>query len=161
MLQRVICVSIALLAATMDAQPPAKEPVALKGCELVRGISQFDGKVIRVRGVLQNSDGPDDAFFDEFLPDTCSEAPGRRIVIHVQSPDVHFLANPPRGYRPNMKSVQRVESLLKKAAADGRRVSVTIEGLLVVATSVTPTPARHKPYPASIIIAAIYEAKER
>jgi hypothetical protein len=82
------------------------------------------------------------------------------IVIHVESPDVHFFANPPRGYKPNVKSVHRAESLFNKAAAQSGQVSVTLEGVFVTERPDTRMPPRHKGYFASIVIAAIYDAKQ-
>lgn len=157
MLLRTIIGSAIVLITASASEVPREVNI----CELIRLASQLDGKVVRLSGVLRNSETPEDPSFDELVPETCSDAKDRQTVVHIVSPDVHFLANPPQGYKPDMDSMRRAQSILKKAAVDGKSVSVKVEGVFQIVRQETSMPPRHKRYSASIVIQALREAKER
>jgi hypothetical protein len=153
-----LTIGIAVLVSGANASEPPRE---VNICKLIRLASQLDGKVIQVRGLLRNSDTPEDPSFDELVPESCPDAEGRRTVIHIVSPDAHFLAHSPQGYKPDMDSIRRAEPTLNKAAADARLVSATIEGVLQAVRPQSARAPRHKQYSAVIVIQALREAKER
>src|SRR5882724_9649645 len=94
-------------------------------CNLALRADQFEGKLVRVRGELRNSDRAENPFFDELVGEHCKKAQGGKITIQIVSPDSHFLANPPPGYKPDLYSVRQAEPVFKKAAADHRSVIAT------------------------------------
>ena len=83
----------------------SEEPRDVNICDLTRLADQLDSKLVRVRGILRNSETAAEPFFDELVPENCSDAEGRGMVIRIVSPDVHFLANLPHGYKPDMSSI--------------------------------------------------------
>ena len=129
-------------------------------CDVTRLAGQLDGKVVRVRGLLRNSDTSEDPSFDELVPEGCSNQEGSQTVIHIVSPDTHFLSHPPQGYKPDMNSVRRAEPIFKKAAADGKPVLGTVEGVFHAMRREIAVPPRHKQYSASIVIQALRGASE-
>jgi len=139
----------------------SEEPREVNICDVMRLAGQLDGKVIRVRGLLRNSETPEEPSFDEFVPEGCSDAQGSQTVIHIVSPDVHFLSKPPRGYKPDMNSVRTAERIFRKAAADRKPVSATVEGVFQVLIRDGSAHPLHKQYAASIVVQALRGAKER
>ena len=129
-------------------------------CDLTRLADQLDGKLVRVRGILRNSETAAEPFFDELVPENCSDPEGLRIVIQIVSPDVHFLANPPQGYKADMSSIRRAEPIFKNAAARSRPVAVTVEGVFYSARPQRSAPVRHKQYRGSIVLQALRAVKE-
>jgi hypothetical protein len=58
-----------------------------------------------------------------------TDSNGKQTAIQAVSPDVHFLANPPKGYKPDMNSAKTIDQILDKANAAGKKVmhfSVTV-----------------------------------
>jgi hypothetical protein len=149
------------MVAPLAAVVAGGKPLQVDLCNLPLLANQLEGKVIRVRGVLRNSGTPEEPSFDELVPESCLDSEGRRAVIHVVSPDSHFLDNPPQGYKPDLSSVRRVEPIFRKAAANNKSVSVIVEGVLQTAQWETTAHPRHKQYSASIVIQAFRSAKER
>lgn len=145
----------------LSAATAGEKPREVNICDVVRLASQLNGKIISVRGLLRNSETPEDPYFDELVPERCSDVEDRQIVIHIVSPDAHLLANPPPGYKPDKKSVRRTEPIFKKAAADRKAVLVTVEGLFQVWHRDTRMPPRHKQYSEVIVVQAYRRAKER
>jgi hypothetical protein len=130
-------------------------------CNLGRVASQFDGKIVRISGVLQNSDTSERPFFDELVGKSCKGTKGEQVNLQVVSPDSHFLSNPPEGYKPDMGSLSRAEPIFERAAAHHRSVFATVEGVFYVANQPISGPVRHRRYPAFVVIQALRDVKER
>lgn len=145
----------------LSAATAGEKPREVNICDVMRLANQLDGKIIRVRGLLRNTDTPEDPSFDELVPERCSDVEGSQTVIHIVSPDGHFLANPPPGYKPDMNSARRVKPIFRKAALDEKPVLVTVEGFFRVLHPGTRMPLPHKQYSALIVIQAYRGAKER
>jgi hypothetical protein len=140
------------------AQTPLK-PISV--CNLIQNIQHLDGQVVRVRGTLRSTGGsPADSYFDEMVGISC---PGiGDATVHIVSPDSHFLAASPRGYRPDFESVRKAEKLIAKAQSEGRSVPkfvATVEGVAVKLVSPehfgAGRPLPHGHYGADLILAAI------
>jgi len=135
-------------------------PRDVKICDLRRLASQLEGKIVRIQGSLRNSNTHEDPYFNELVGEDCRVAEGGQITIRIISPDGHFLANPPHGYHPDLDSVRRAESVLKKAIAEHRSVSATVEGAFYAERQISGfTP--HKQYPANIVIQRLRDVKLR
>ena len=139
----------------------AEKPQEVSICDLRRVAEKVEGKVIRVRGLLRNSETRKNPFYDELVPQTCKEPDDRRLVFHVVSPDVHDLANPPSGYEPDMESVRQAERIFRIAARNDRTVSAVIEGVYRSTSEEKAQSSRHKQYSGVIIVQAIRDAKVR
>ncbi len=136
-----------ILGVCIVATATGQGPQNVNICDLISLAGELDGKLVRVRGIVRNSGSSSDPYFDELIPETCSTAEGRRTVIHIVSPDTHFLAHRPRGYRPDMNSVHRAESVFEKAAREGHSVSATVEGVFQSSTPKTSSASpRHREY---------------
>lgn len=129
-------------------------------CDLKRIARQMDGKIVRISGILLNSDTQETPFFDELVGQGC-KATTEQVKIQVVSPDSHFLSNPPPGYKPDMDSVTRAEPIFERAAADHRSVYATVEGALYVTQGPTSGRVRHRRYQAVIVIQAIRSVREQ
>ncbi len=138
-----------------------EKPRDVNICDVMRLADELDGRLIRIRGLLRNSGTIDDPYFDELVPEHCGDEGGRQTVIHIVSPDEHLLSNPPRGYKPDMISIRRVEPLFRKAAKDQKPVSITVDGILQIFRGEELRSPRHRQYSASIVIQALRDAKER
>jgi hypothetical protein len=134
----------------------AANPRAVSLCDLPQLGNQLEGRIIRISGVLRNTDARDNPSFDELT----EECRGRLVRIQIVSPDSHFLDNPPAGYKPDTGSVRRAEPVFQKAAAEGRSVYATVEGVFYPASTQPPGPVRHRQYPAYIVIQAFRNVKE-
>ena len=125
-------------------------------CDVAQSGKSLDGKLIRVTGVLRDAySRVRNSYFDELVDDKCKD-----IEIHVGSADAAFLANVPRSYKPDVKSIQRAEAVAERAAAHGRKLSATVEGVLFVQEKDVSSAPRHKGYPFVLIIQAIRNVKE-
>jgi hypothetical protein len=105
----------------------------LSVCDVVRQADLLDGHVVNVRGTIRSSGGkePSGPYFDEMVA-PCSGT--LTATIKIVSPDAHFLANQPPGYRPDQASIRRAESLFTKEQGRGKSVDevvATVEGFLV------------------------------
>lgn len=142
----------------------ASEPIRrFSVCDLVRTAVQLDGEIVKVYGVLQDSDPKrENPYFDELVSENCKgKGMGEsQAKIQVVSPDSHFLANPPAGYKPDLNSIRRAELMAEKAAAHHRSLSATVEGVLYVPKAASGVP-RHRSYTAIIVVQAIRDTKER
>lgn len=151
----------------VSAQP---SNVPLSICSVIREAGRFEGRVVAIRGILQDSSaGAEDVRFDELVADNCPGWDGEQIRIQVVSPDAHFLANPPRGYRPNMASIRRAERFYEKLLRDRgttRRIWATVEGVLYLpkqdplAVGSAGKPS-HREYTAYLVVQAIRELSAR
>ena len=138
-----------------------ERPRDVRICNLGRVAQQLDGKLVRIIGILQNSDTSETPFFDELVGHGCKASEGEQVKIQIVSPDSHFLSNPPPGYKPDMDSVSRAEAVFERAAAHRRSVSATVEGVFYVSKQQGFGPIRHRSYSAFIVIQALRDVKER
>jgi hypothetical protein len=130
-------------------------------CDLLRSGQWVNGKTVSVRGILTTANPKAlQAHFDELIGEGCDPA-GGSIRIQVVSPDAHFLAEPPPGYKPDPDSVRRAERVAQAAADHHRALIATVEGILYVVEGAKPGIARHRRYPAVIVVGAIRDVKER
>lgn len=154
-------ITLLSLLAFASVSVASDRPRNVNVCDLSRLAEQIDGKIVRVHGVLRNSDTMENPYFDELVGENCNGVDGGQVTIQVVSPDSHFLASPPPGYKPDFESVRRAEPVFKKAAADRRSVSATVEGVFYTSKQQTSSPARHRQYQASIVIQGLRDVKER
>lgn len=143
------------------AQTP---PKTISVCDLVRNIQKLDGQVVKVQGILRSPNDPAiDSYFDEIVGDRCTGM--GEVVVHIVSPDSHFLAAPPKGYRPDFESVHRAENIISAAQrkTSSTRFVATVEGVAVklalLKSSDFARPLPHGNYAASVILAAIRNVK--
>jgi len=128
---------------------------------LIRSGQRVNGKIVSVRGILAASNPKAaQAYFDELVGEGCDPS-GSAVRIQVVSPDPHFLAAPPPGYKPDPDSVRRAERVAQDAADHHRALIATVEGVLYVAEGGVQGFARHRRYPAIIVVAAIRDVNER
>ena len=141
---------------------------ALTVCEVISEARKLEGRIVSVRGFLQDAAGTaGDPDFDELVADGCTLADGSLPRIQVVSPDLHFLANPPPGYKPDMKSVKRVERRIEAVRARGKRVGrilATVQGVVLAGDEDSRPQAstkvpRHRQYRAYLVIQAMRDVK--
>ena len=131
-------------------------------CELIRSGDKFDGKLIRVSGLLQDSDpNTINPYFDELVSHDCNDVNGKPVKILIVSPDQHFLANAPAGYKPDLRSIHRAEIVAEQAAARHHSLRATVEGVYYVSKTASSTSARHRQYPAVLVLQSIRDVKEQ
>jgi hypothetical protein len=130
-------------------------------CNLIRDAAKLEGRIVIVSGILQASDpSSEKPYFDELIAENCSGLRTKRIRIQIVSPDSHFLANPPKGFNPDMDSVRRAEELLARSEKQGRRIrqiSATVAGVFYspqrqAATSRDSVTSRHEQYDGYLIL---------
>lgn len=133
-------------------------------CDLLREPGKYEGQMIRVRGQLRSSGSAEHPSFDELDGAGCaSNEQEEKWVVSIVSPDAHFLAQSPKGYRPDRRSVERVSRLVTKQVAAGRVISsveCTIEGLFYGDHTRDDgehavRPRRHPRYDGHVVIQAI------
>ncbi len=133
-------------------------------CEIVENRSQLAGQIVAVRGLLlsDSTDSPHPQF-DQLTSEGCLAPDGAEVRVKLVVPDVHFLANPPAGFKLDLSSLRQSErrlSELIKSKPGTRKVIATVEGLLDVPA---PSPGRDrlsrrpapKRFPAYITVQAI------
>jgi hypothetical protein len=105
-------------------------------CDLLIEANNLDGRIVRVHGILRDSDPKTESpYFDELAADNCTDEKHPKGPIRLISPDQHFLANPPSDYKPDLASVRKVEQIIAKLEATGEKVSgldVTVEGVFYI-----------------------------
>lgn len=152
--------------ATLSAQEVAH---VYSVCELIEMRSHLAGQIVVVRGLLlsdtTNSRHPK---FDQLISEGCLGHHGAEVRVKLDIPDVHFLANPPTGFKLDLSSLQKSErrlSELIKSKPGTQKVIATVEGLLEVPgpslgqkrPSRRPAP---KSFPAYITVQAITSVEE-
>ncbi|MBE7542363.1 MAG: hypothetical protein M9913_13350 [Bryobacteraceae bacterium] len=138
-------------------------------CEILENRSQLAGQIVAVRGLLlsDSMDSPHPQF-DQITSEGCLAPDGAEVRVKLVVPDVHFLANPPAGFKLDLSSLRESErrlSKLLKAKPRSRKVIATVEGLLDVPApslgqerlSRRPAPKR---FPAYITVQAIRSLEE-
>jgi hypothetical protein len=132
MLSKKLIVSTLLVVITCGFASAPLFKSAMSVCDLIRDAPVLEGQIVSVHGILQNSgSGTGQPYYDELMADNCVGNGGKEIQIQIVSPDAHFLANPPRGFKPDMNSIRRVEDLLEKMEKEGRtvkQISCTVQG---------------------------------
>jgi hypothetical protein len=106
----------------------AAVPSRVTPCDVIQHLEKFDGRLVSVYGELKSTLGGPDHYFDELIA-LCP--PSDRVVsMKLIPPDAHFLADPPKGYRPDVASIERAEAVLEMAPASSR-VFGTVTGFLL------------------------------
>ncbi len=132
-------------------------------CEALKRLPELDGRVVAIHGQLQGgsmlSGG---AYFDQLVEPHCALQGDSRGVIRLESPDQHFLAHPPRGYRADKASIKRVAQILareKDKGAASVRLDVVVEGVLYQVSPGSPTTRHARGVLAVIVVQAYREPK--
>jgi hypothetical protein len=141
-------------------QGGAKSPLTV--CELIQSGRKLDGQIVAVKGHLQDATGAGDSqLFDELVGTDCKLSDASVPRIRIVSPDSHFLAQPPPGYKPDLGSVEGVERRISKARATGKKIkylSAVVEGAVIWADGNTrgdgSTP-RHQRYQGYLVLQRI------
>lgn len=140
-------------------------------CVVVRDVERLDGRIVVVRGILQDTDASSsEPYFDELVGEDCTGSDGERPRVKVVSPDWHFLAKPPTGYRPDIASIRRADRFIAKLSRQGRpprKIWATVEGVIYflkpesATGSSTGAKPSHKRYVAYIVVQAIRDLSEK
>lgn len=116
---------------------PSVTPI-LSTCDLVSTRDRFDGRMVRVRGVVEVSDD-DEPLLGRLIPNGCESAEGKApLTIRLGAPDAHFMKNPPAGFRQDVVSLRRASNrilTLRKEGKDVRLIIATIEGVFIKGSS--------------------------
>ncbi|MGJ5817136.1 hypothetical protein [Paludibaculum fermentans] len=132
-------------------------------CQLLAAAEELDGRIVSVRGILKtSSDEAGAPYFDQLTGGACAGRAVADRTLQVVSPDAHFLAKPPSGYKPDEGSFRRAGRLLDKMLAAGQPVGgfdATVEGIFYRGRSQPRLPVRHRQYPGYVVIQAIRNVK--
>jgi hypothetical protein len=159
MLPQMIAAALVLCMTCMASQQDgAKNPLTV--CELIQSGRKLDRQIVAVKGRLQDATGATDKpDFDELVATDCKLPDASVPKIRIVSPDSHFLAQPPPGYKPDLASVERVERQISEARARGKRIkylSAVLEGAMIWADGraiAEPDAApRHQRYRAYLVV---------
>jgi len=155
-----LLITIVVLASTAPHFPARGEEMsAVTLCQLLAEPQRFDGRIVRVRGILESEgNAPRTAYFDQLSSTGCPGSAAAETKVQVVSPDSHFLENPPDGYRPDQRSIRRAEKVMEKALASrdpARAFEATVEGVFYRAEMISNHPARHRQYPGYVVLQAI------
>ena len=140
-----------------------RQPRTISVCDIVSNPRNYDGKVVTIRGQFVASVGDT---FDELAPLQAEQCPRevRYRNIGVKSPDVHFLSDPPKGWKADEASFdlanKTIDSLLEKDPKL-RRVLVTVEGAVLYGGERPQAKVLRDPwYPAWIVISAFKDIRK-
>jgi hypothetical protein len=134
-------------------------------CDVLMNPALYSGQVVGIRAFLSSSGGDTD--FDELAPmesERCYRPrrdDDRRIGITAA--DHHFLENPAKNWKPNLRSFQRAEKSLEeivKKDPQVRQVLVTVEGIVYDGGPSPRGVTRNPWYPATIVVSNWKEIKK-
>ncbi|MGC0771380.1 MAG: hypothetical protein WB543_00485 [Candidatus Acidiferrum sp.] len=170
MRQSLICgvAAFLLFGITGRAAPANHDTITV--CELVRNAKVLDGRIVRIRTVVDHSKEGQVEDIVSACP-TSGDSKAKTTRVRIFYPDEAFMAKAPKGFHWDAASFQHFGELLQRASAQGKPVGqaiVTVEGVAYAPPSsfsappelgkLTPRPVEGT-WDASIVIGGIYDVK--
>jgi len=136
-------------------------PTTVSVCTLMSEPDTYEGKVIATKGLFERDDSGDWRF-DQMLPlqgENCyRSAREDELTIKIEGPDKGLLANAPKDFKFDLRSIERLGRSLKPLLAKEptlRFVEVEAEGIIYSGGPEPHGVTRHPWHPATLVVSTM------